>query len=282
MVRPTYYIPALFATVLALSIGTTYGHMPLKRLPDNNDLFYVSPRIYLADLKYLPPQTLDTKDKAAYGVYASVLVPITPVSPNLYGTLDVDMLFGPQFFDAQPIVTQCEYGVRYKLPWNFSVGFKSSKHYFNDAYSKIESVQWNAVLLGYDFSFPCRLAQVNNSLEFYFFPSHNEFDQNPGVPFEDRVVARYGLDYTVALERINDSPVYLACRFFLPFGDSRPQIDYNYEADPIACFLRLKCGYKVNQRLSFFAEFTDCYDLGGIVDSRELGESLSFGCVFSF
>ena len=280
--RPPHYIPVLCAIVLAFSSGTTYGHIPLKRLPDQNDMFYVSPRIYVADLKYLYPQGLDTKDKVAYGVYGSVLIPLTPISPNLYGTVDVDVLFGPQFSDAKPIVTQCELGARYKLPWNFSVGLKSSKHYINDAHQNRESVQWNAALLGYDFSFPCRLALVNNSLEFYFFPSHNEFDPNPGVNFENRVVSRYGLDYTVALEKINNSPVYLAARFFLPFGDSRPQIDYNYKADPIACFLRLKCGYRVNQRLSLYAEFADSYDLGGIVNSRELDESLSFGFVFAF
>jgi hypothetical protein len=280
--RPPYYIPLLFVTVLAFSSGTTYGHTPLKRLPDQNDMFYVSPRIYVGDLKYLPPQELKTKYKVGYGVYGSVLVPIKPVSPNLYGTVDADVLLGTNLSEAQPIATQLELGVRYKLPRNFSVGFKSSKHYINQAYHSDECAQWSAVLLGYDFSFPCRLAQVNNSLEFYFFPPHNEFDSNPGVRFRDRVVARYGLDYTVALEKINNSPVYLAASFFLPFGDSRPQNDYNYNADAIACFMRLRCGYRVNQRLSFFAEFADGYDLGGIVNSRELHESLSFGSVFAF
>jgi hypothetical protein len=279
--RPPHYILFLFAIVLAFSSGATYGHIPLKRLPDQNDMFYVSPRIYVADLKYLPPQEHDTKYKVTYGVYGSVLIPITPISPKLYGTVDVDVLLGPHFSDTEPIFTQCELGARYKLPWNFSVGLKTSKHYSNETY-QTQSVPWSAVLLGYDFSFPCRLARVNNSLEFYFFPPHNEFDPNPGVNFENRVVARYGLDYTVALENINNSPVYLAARFFIPFGDSRPQLDYNYEADPIACFLRLKCGYRVNQRLSVYAEFADGYDLGGIVNSRELNASLSLGFVFAF
>jgi hypothetical protein len=267
---------------LTFSAGTAYGHVPLKRLPDQNDLFYVSPRIYLPDLQYLPPLELEKKGKVAYGIYTSLLIPITLVSPKLYGTVDVDVLFGPHFSDAEHIVTQLELGIHYKLPRNFSVGLKGSKHHFNDTYQSLERVPWNAVLLGYDFSFPCRLVRVNNSLEFYFFPSHNEFDPNPGIDFENRVVARYGLDYTVALERINNSPVYLAGRFFLPFGDSRPQTDYNYEANPIACFMLLKCGYRVNQRFSFYAEFADIYDLGGIVNSRELDESLSFGLVFAF
>lgn len=268
---------ALLAIVLAFSEGATYAHIPLKRVPDQNDLFYVSPRIYQPDLRYLPPQRLNTNNEVAYGVYASVLIPITPVSPNLYGNVDVDVLLGSS--DAEYIATLCEYGARYELPRNFSVGFKSSKHYGD--YQGLEPVQWLAVLLGYDFSFPCRLARANNSLEFYYFPPHNEFDPNPGIPFANRVVARYGLDYTVALENINDSPIYLAGRFFLPLGDSRPQIDYNHRADPIACFLRVRCGYRVDERLSFYAEFADGYDLGGIVNSRELEESLSFGLVFA-
>jgi len=269
--------------VLAFSAGITYGHIPLERLPDQNDMFYVSPRIYLPGYKYLLPQALYTKDKAAYGVYTSVLIPITPVSPDLSVTIDADMLLGPDYSDSDLIATQGEWGLRYKLPWNFSVGYKNSKYYINGDRKNIESVEWNAVLLGYDFSFPCRLAQVSNSLEFYFFPPHNEFDTNPGVlPFEDRVVSRYALDYAITLDKINESPVYLACRFFLPLGNSRPQVDYNYEADPIACFLQLRCGYRVNQTLSFYTEFDDGIDLGGIVNKRELDKSLSFGTIFTF
>ncbi len=276
--RLSHYAPVLSAIVLASGTVATCGHIPLKRVQDQNDLFYLSPRVYVPSLEYLFPQRLHTNDEAGYGVYASVLLPITPLSRNLYAMVDADVLLNAA--DASYVATQFEYGARYRFPWDFSVGVKSSKHRGHP--QSLEAVPWNALLLGYDFSFPCRPARIDHTLEFYYFPPHNEFDPNPGIPFEDRVVARYALDYTVALENIYDSPIYLAGRFFFPLGDSRPQISYNHRAEPIACFLRVRCGYRVNKAFSFYAEYGDGIDLGGMRSSRELGETLSFGGVLAF
>lgn len=83
-------------------------------------------------------------------------------------------------------------------------------------------------------------------VEGYLYPSHNEYDPNPGIPFQERIVARYGLDMysTLALQRL--PRLYLFGDLISFFGDTHPQTDYNYSAKPIVGISTVGFGYALS------------------------------------
>jgi hypothetical protein len=83
-------------------------------------------------------------------------------------------------------------------------------------------------------------------VEGYLYPSHNEYDPNPGIPFQERIVARYGLDVytTLALQRL--PKLYLFGDLISFFGDTHPQTDYNYSAKPIVGISTVGFGYALS------------------------------------
>lgn len=88
--------------------------------------------------------------------------------------------------------------------------------------------------------------QAAGYVELFFYPPHNEFDPNPGLDFKDRPVSRYGLEIYFELrpKALESFFVFAEPRFY--FGDSRPQIDYNYQAEPIVVNLRYGLGYDIS------------------------------------
>jgi hypothetical protein len=279
---PILYV--IGAMVIALS-SQAYGHAPLIRLQDRDKRFYVSPRVYHSQLEYLPPQSPNTEVTAAYGINASVQLPLTYISPRLTVAAHFDMLAGPGHTDTAWLALQREFGIRYTFPSNISLGMVMSKHDLNPDIdlNSLEYVRWTAPTVSYDFTIPLSRFQADSHLEFYYFHPHNEFDPNPAViPMSQRVVARYALDYAMIWNPPNNSPLFLATRFFVPLGDSRPQTDYNYRADLIGLYLQARLGWQVDQRLSVFLEYGDWYDLGGMVSSRELDPTASIGLGLGF
>lgn len=109
-----------------------------------------------------------------------------------------------------------------------------------------------------------------------FFPTHNEFDPNPSIPFPQRVVARYGLDVNATIASTRFLPKLFAFIDTLSlFGDSRPQISYNYSAKPIVMILVAGLGYHVTKHFIVGMESARHIDMGGYV----LGEPLVWSAV---
>lgn len=119
-----------------------------------------------------------------------------------------------------------------------------------------------------------KIIETSGYAEAFFYPPHNEYDPNPGIEFKDRIVARYGLEiYTEAKHK--DFPVYLFLHPFALFGDSRPQISYNYKANPIVIQIKYGAGYKIVKNLEVRITHSEWKDLGGYKGERLVWNSIS-------
>ena len=101
---------------------------------------------------------------------------------------------------------------------------------------------------------------ITGWIELSFYPPHNEFDPNPGIPFAERIVARYSLEADIKAESgkffVYANPLFL-------FGDSRPQLDYNYSAKPLALRGKWGIGYDITPQLELRLSHGRWIDLGG-------------------
>lgn len=103
-------------------------------------------------------------------------------------------------------------------------------------------------------------------IEAFFYPPHNEYDSNQGIEFKDRIVARYGIEmYT----EVRYKDFFLFAHPFAVFGDSRPQIDYNYKADPIVAHFKFGGGYNLRKDLELRITGSKWKDLGGQVAKKQ-------------
>ena len=107
-------------------------------------------------------------------------------------------------------------------------------------------------------------------LQLYFFPPHNEFDPNPTIPFKDRVVARYGMRFNTELSLKSYQNAFVFLKSFSLFGDSRPQLDYNYRANPIVTILSYGGGFRFTPKAEVGIEGSRHIDLGGYVLNERL------------
>lgn len=105
--------------------------------------------------------------------------------------------------------------------------------------------------------------KTDGYIDAYFYPPHNEYDPNPGIEFKDRVVARYGVEiYTEIMHKVFPR-LYLFAHPLVLFGDSRPQIDYNYKADPIAIQIQLGAGFTISENVDLRVTNNRWENLGG-------------------
>lgn len=110
--------------------------------------------------------------------------------------------------------------------------------------------------------------------ELSFYPPHNEYDPNPGIAFQDRVVARYGIELYTEIKH-KDFPIFLFAHPFVALGDSRPQLDYNYKADPIVVQIKYGAGCEIIKNLDLRISHSEWKDLGGYKGERLVWNSLS-------
>lgn len=110
--------------------------------------------------------------------------------------------------------------------------------------------------------------------EVLLYPPHNEYDPNTGIEFKDRVVARYGLEVYAEIKH-KDYPLFLFVHPFVLFGDSRPQLDYNYKADPIVIQIKHGLGVELTEDLDVRITHSEWKDLGGYKGERLVWNSLS-------
>jgi len=79
------------------------------------------------------------------------------------------------------------------------------------------------------------------------YPPHNEFDPHPMIDFSDRTVARYGLEMNLQIGPKDFSRFFFFVNPTFLFGDSRPQLDYNYSIAPIVVNAQYGLGFIVSR-----------------------------------
>ncbi len=116
-------------------------------------------------------------------------------------------------------------------------------------------------------------------IELTFFPPHNEYDPHPNEPFERRVVARYMLSGRLEAH-LRKQKVFLFMEPALLLGDSRPQLDYNYKADPIALNARYGIGYELSESIQLRLTHSEWVDAGGYFGEKLVWNGLSIRYTF--
>jgi hypothetical protein len=102
-----------------------------------------------------------------------------------------------------------------------------------------------------------------------FYPFHDEYPANFGLPFKDEVTARYALttDITVKMQKYG---VFGRLYLFLPLGDTRPKTDYNFRADPILIEVQPTVGYSWTPHMDVRLTYDDSFDLGNFRSRNEV------------
>ena len=119
--------------------------------------------------------------------------------------------------------------------------------------------------------------QNTGHVKLFFFPPYNEFDPNPGILFADRITARYGLDIHTEFYATDYRKLYFFMDSFSLFGDTKPQIDYNYSADPIVMILTYGVGFRVSHHVDVGVQTGKHINLGKYV----LGERLRWAGIYA-
>ncbi len=159
-----------------------------------------------------------------------------------------------------------QYGVGWSLPYALFARFTHNDYTFHGDYADSGKLIWHGLSVG-----ASRLAipwpesmDITCSPEFYVFPPHNEYDPNPGIDFADRVTARYAIDLRLLAAWKQHPQATLVARVFLPLGDSRPQIAYNWKADFISVFWQAGLRYQLPWRLDAEVGYAAEEDAGGL------------------
>ena len=107
-----------------------------------------------------------------------------------------------------------------------------------------------------------------------FYSPHNEYPANFGLPFKDEATARYALAADVNVVHV-PSGIFGGLYLFMPMGDSKPQISYNYSADPIFLEVQPTLGYRINTFLDVRLTYNKDFDLGKFTSEHEVTPWLS-------
>ncbi len=152
-----------------------------------------------------------------------------------------------------------------------------------------EPLTWNAVQIRWNYDFGREGGEapgwrLKGWLEGSFYPDHNEYDPIRRVDFDERVVSRYGLEGSNEFRHAGVPDLVFFFNFFACFGDSRPQIDYNYRADPIGVEINFGLGWSIGNNHDMQIRLTHdrWIDLGGMRVDRVAWTGLQFRCTFSY
>jgi hypothetical protein len=137
-----------------------------------------------------------------------------------------------------------------------------------------EAMPWNSSSLRLKWNHAGRLV-TSGYVEGFFYPPHNEYDPNPGVPHWLRITARYGLEAYGEFRDGRLPRLYLFAWPLALFGQTHPHYDYNYDADPIVAHVRSGVGYELSKHLDVRFTYSDWVDLGQYQASDDPWNSLS-------
>ena len=107
-----------------------------------------------------------------------------------------------------------------------------------------------------------------------FYPFHDEYPANFGLPFKDEVTARYALTTDVTVELVK-AGVFGRLYLFLPLGDTRPKTSYNFRADPILLEVQPSIGYSWTPHMDVRLTYDQAFDLGKFTSVNEVTPWLS-------
>ena len=147
-------------------------------------------------------------------------------------------------FRANPMVLNAVYGVGLVLSKKYNIQARVTHgEWFDLGGYEGEQKLWNAIQLRWLFDHEW----ISGWTEGSFYPSHNEYGPNAGVPFDQQSVARYGLELDLEIHPAIFRGFFLFSDAAAYFGDSRPQHDYNYKTDPIAMNIKAGLGYRIRR-----------------------------------
>jgi hypothetical protein len=158
--------------------------------------------------------------------------------------------------NLQPMTTLGQFGMGLQIRRSAQLRFTHGENYDIDR-PRTTGAPWNSVSL--------RLERRGEAdyFEVHLYPPHNEYDPYPAGPFSQRVVARYGVQFAKKIPMLKSRRIFLFTEPLFLFGNSRPQISYNYSAKPLA--VRLVYGAGVTLKRSLQLRFTtgEWHYLGG-------------------
>ncbi|MGA2583680.1 MAG: hypothetical protein ABSG31_10425 [Tepidisphaeraceae bacterium] len=111
--------------------------------------------------------------------------------------------------------------------------------------------------------------RVSGQIALTFFPLHNEFDPNFGVPFKESDAARYSVATDVTIKRA-DTPLFFRLYDSLALGRTFPQLDYNYDPTPILLETQPTLGWEWNRNLDARVTFDQTIDLGHFASHNQV------------
>ena len=112
-------------------------------------------------------------------------------------------------------------------------------------------------------------------MEGYFYPSHNELDPSPGVAFCQRTFARDGLQAYIEIHLKLGPGFFVFARPRFLFGDSRPQIEYTYDASPLAVRVQYGAGYNISNGFSIRLTHSEWDNLGKYTGEKRQWNAVS-------
>jgi hypothetical protein len=111
--------------------------------------------------------------------------------------------------------------------------------------------------------------RVSGQVALTFYPLHNEFDPNFGVPFKQSDAARYSLATDVTVTRPG-IPLFFRLYDSLVLGRTFPQLDYNYDPTPILLEMQPTLGWEFNRNLDARVTFDQSIDLGHFTSHNQV------------
>ena len=191
---------------------------------------------------------------------------------------------------AETITVKRRWGAGFTLFYEPNIELRVTHCKWNDLVGYVgEPLTWNAAQIRWNYDFGQKPMggfgwRLKGWLEGSFYPDHNEYDPNPRTRFDERVVSRYGLEGSNEFRQSRFPDLLLFFNFFACFGDSRPQIDYNYRADPIGVEVNFGLGWLVGKSRQFQIRLAHdrWIDLGGMKLDRVAWTGLQFRWSFGF
>jgi hypothetical protein len=241
--------------------GTRYSPNAGIRYPDRNVARYALE----LDVEFKP------KILPWVFVFGKLYLPLGDWGPDAGDTYAAKLIGGRIKFGAGVVLSR-RVGLDFRLAhaeWLEAWGYKRDRL----VWSALQ-LRWTACPLDRMALEPFKVDRLGLWIEASFYPSHNEFDPNPGLfPITTRTVARYSLELAFEFWPKELTDWFVFGRFFLALGDSHPQRDYNYSAKANAVRVRFGVGYVLSRKHALEARLClgNWFDVGGLSATQDRG-----------
>jgi hypothetical protein len=174
-------------------------------------------------------------------------------------------------YNMRPMSTLARYGIGVEVRKDIQIRLTHGEGY-DTSKARTNGDIWNSISM--------RFQRADDYVEAHFFSPHNEYDPFPSasVPFAQRAVARYGVQFAKKLSFRTMRAAFVFAEPLLLFGNSRPQVSYNYSAKPLAAQLVYGAGFALKPSLQLRFAQGEWLNLGDYKGPRQLwtGPSLRY------